>query len=50
VLCPSNTFMATPNAAISAGANVVFVDCNREDPACRSMTFSRRSKSTTREP
>ena len=31
VLCPSNTFMATPNAAISAGANVVFVDCNRED-------------------
>jgi perosamine synthetase len=31
VLCPSNTFMATPLAAIGAGAEVAFVDCNRED-------------------
>src|SRR6059058_4941287 len=31
VLCPSNTFMATPLAAIHAGARVAFVDCNRED-------------------
>ncbi len=31
VLCPSNTFMATPLAAIRAGADVQFVDCNRED-------------------
>jgi perosamine synthetase len=31
VLCPSNTFMATPLAAINAGARVQFVDCNRED-------------------
>src|SRR5581483_4484046 len=31
VLCPSNTFMATPLAAIRAGASVEFVDCNRED-------------------
>jgi perosamine synthetase len=31
VLCPSNTFMATPLAAIPAGARVEFVDCNRED-------------------
>ena len=31
VLCPSNTFMATPLAAISAGAHVEFVDCNRDD-------------------
>jgi dTDP-4-amino-4,6-dideoxygalactose transaminase len=31
VLCPSNTFMATPLAALSAGAEVQFVDCNRED-------------------
>jgi dTDP-4-amino-4,6-dideoxygalactose transaminase len=31
VLCPSNTFMATPLAAVSAGARVEFVDCNRED-------------------
>ncbi|WP_053227481.1 DegT/DnrJ/EryC1/StrS family aminotransferase [Solirubrobacter soli] len=31
VLVPSNTFMATPLAAIHAGARVEFVDCNRED-------------------
>jgi perosamine synthetase len=31
VLCPSNTFMATPLAALNAGASVQFVDCNRED-------------------
>jgi dTDP-4-amino-4,6-dideoxygalactose transaminase len=31
VLCPSNTFMATPLVAARAGANVEFVDCNRED-------------------
>jgi dTDP-4-amino-4,6-dideoxygalactose transaminase len=37
VLCPSNTFMATPLAAIRAGAKVEFVDCNRED-LC--MSFS----------
>jgi dTDP-4-amino-4,6-dideoxygalactose transaminase len=37
VLCPSNTFMATPLAAIHAGAQVEFVDCNKED-LC--MSFS----------
>ena len=31
VLCPSNTFMATPLAAIRSGAEIRFVDCNRED-------------------
>jgi perosamine synthetase len=31
VLCPSNTFMATPLAAVNAGATVQFVDCNRAD-------------------
>ena len=31
VLCPSNTFMATPLAAVHAGASVQFVDCNRSD-------------------
>ena len=31
VLCPSNTFMATPLAAINTGADVQFVDCNRDD-------------------
>jgi dTDP-4-amino-4,6-dideoxygalactose transaminase len=31
VLCPSNTFMATPLAIEHAGGRAVFVDCNRED-------------------
>jgi perosamine synthetase len=31
VLCPSNTFMATPLAILHAGGRPVFVDCNRED-------------------
>jgi perosamine synthetase len=36
VLCPSNTFMATPLAAMHAGARVEFVDCNRDD-LCMSL-------------
>ncbi|MFA6129441.1 MAG: DegT/DnrJ/EryC1/StrS family aminotransferase [Candidatus Omnitrophota bacterium] len=31
VLCPSNTFMATPLSVIKAGAKVEFVDCNKDD-------------------
>ncbi len=31
VLCPTNTFMATPLSIIKAGGEVVFGDCNRED-------------------
>ena len=31
VLCPSNTFMATPFAAIKTENRVEFVDCNKED-------------------
>lgn len=31
VLCPSNTFMATPLSVIKAGGKVEFVDCNRYD-------------------
>jgi perosamine synthetase len=31
VLCPSNTFMATPLSVLKAGGRPVFVDCNRED-------------------
>jgi dTDP-4-amino-4,6-dideoxygalactose transaminase len=31
VLCPSNTFMATPLSVIHAGASVEFVDCNKFD-------------------
>lgn len=31
VLCPSNTFMATPLSVVKAGGDVEFVDCNRDD-------------------
>ena len=31
VLCPSNTFMATPLSVIKAGGRVEFVDCNKAD-------------------
>jgi dTDP-4-amino-4,6-dideoxygalactose transaminase len=31
VLCPSNTFMATPLSVTKAGGNVEFVDCNKND-------------------
>jgi len=31
VLCPSNTFMATPLAVLNAGGHVEFVDCRRDD-------------------
>ncbi len=41
VLCPSNTFMATPLAAIRAGADVQFVDCNREDLCMSFADFER---------
>src|SRR5690349_17352145 len=41
VLCPSNTFMATPLAAIRAGAEVQFVDCNREDLCTSFADFER---------
>jgi dTDP-4-amino-4,6-dideoxygalactose transaminase len=36
VLCPSNTFMATPRAIEAAGGRVEFVDCNRDD-LCMSL-------------
>ena len=31
VLCPTNTFMATPLSVVKAGAEVIFADCNRSD-------------------
>ena len=31
VLCPSNTFMATPLSVIKAGGQVEFVDCSKND-------------------
>ncbi len=48
VLCPSNTFMATPLAAIRAGARVEFVDCNREDLCMSFADFE--SKAQTHKP
>ena len=47
VLCPSNTFMATPLAAITAGARVEFVDCNRDD-LCLSLADLERKIETHR--
>jgi dTDP-4-amino-4,6-dideoxygalactose transaminase len=41
VLCPSNTFMATPLAAIRSGAEVQFVDCNRYDLCMSFADFER---------
>ena len=31
VLCPSNTFMATPLSVVNSGGEVQFVDCQKED-------------------
>ena len=42
VLCPSNTFMATPLAAVRAGARVEFVDCNRDDLCMSFEDFERK--------
>jgi dTDP-4-amino-4,6-dideoxygalactose transaminase len=44
VLCPSNTFAATPFAAIRAGAEVQFVDCNREDLCMSFEDFERKAE------
>jgi dTDP-4-amino-4,6-dideoxygalactose transaminase len=41
VLCPSNTFMATPLAILQAGGRPVFVDCNREDLCMSFEDFER---------
>jgi len=42
VLCPSNTFMATPLALRAAGASVEFVDCNRHDLCMSFEDFERK--------
>jgi perosamine synthetase len=44
VLCPSNTFMATPLAAVSCGARVEFVDANREDLCMSFDDFVRKAE------
>jgi perosamine synthetase len=43
VLCPSNTFMATPLATLKAGASVEFVDCNRHDLCVSFEDFERKA-------
>jgi dTDP-4-amino-4,6-dideoxygalactose transaminase len=44
VLCPSNTFMATPLAAVRSGARVEFVDCNREDLCMSFADFEQKAQ------
>jgi dTDP-4-amino-4,6-dideoxygalactose transaminase len=44
VLCPSNTFMATPLAAINVGAEIQFVDSNREDLCMSFEDFERKAE------
>lgn len=44
VLCPSNTFMATPSAILAAGGEVVFVDCNRDDLCMSFADFERKAE------
>jgi perosamine synthetase len=44
VLCPSNTFMATPLAIIHSGGEPVFVDCNREDLCMSFADFERKAE------
>jgi perosamine synthetase len=42
VLCPSNTFMATPLSVVHTGAQVAFVDSNREDLCMSFEDFERK--------
>ncbi len=44
VLCPSNTFMATPLAIQAAGGRVAFVDCNRDDLCMSFEDFERKAR------
>lgn len=46
VLCPSNTFMATPLAIEQAGGEVVFVDCNRDDLCMSFEDFERKAEAS----
>jgi perosamine synthetase len=44
VLCPSNTFMATPLSIIHAGGEPIFVDCNRDDLCMSFEDFERKAE------
>lgn len=46
VLCPSNTFMATPLAIEASGGAAVFVDCNRDDLCMSFEDFERKAQAT----
>jgi perosamine synthetase len=46
ILCPSNTFMATPLAILHAGGRPVFVDCNREDLCMSFEDFEAKAERT----
>lgn len=46
VICPSNTFMATPLAIAAAGGRVVFADCNRDDLCMSFADFERKAEAT----
>jgi perosamine synthetase len=44
VLCPSNTYMATPISVLRAGGKVQFVDCNRHDLCISAEDFRRKAE------
>src|SRR5829696_582722 len=46
VLCPSNTFMATPLSVLQAGGRVTFVDNNRTDLCMSFEDFQRKAEET----
>jgi perosamine synthetase len=46
VLCPSNTFLATPRSAELSGAKVVFYDCNRHDLCASFEDFVAKAEAT----
>jgi perosamine synthetase len=43
VLCPSNTYMATPISVVKAGGRVCFVDCARQDLCLSAEDFRRKA-------
>lgn len=44
VLCPSNTFMATPLSVMKAGGQLQFVDCNRDDLCMSFADFQQKAE------
>jgi dTDP-4-amino-4,6-dideoxygalactose transaminase len=48
VVMPSNTYMATPLAAIKAGARVIFVDCDKNNLQMDPVDLERKIRKDTR--